>query len=330
VTTPTHNTPSLWSDLDAIVEHDVPIGPAMTWYRIGGSADTLVRPRTAEALATLVFRCRESDVPLRVLGSGANLLVADEGVDGVVVHLDQPVFRETSIIHRHRKNRGGATTDTGDGVRAMSGTSMEKLVMNLSKQGMAGLEMMAGIPSSVGGAIRMNAGGKFGSIGQAVTGVGTLDLSGQTRTYTRDTVEFEYRRCSIVDPIVLWAEFRLIPEDPKLVHDRVKDIFVFKKASQPMSEHTAGCVFKNPKAIGSRDPDGPRISAGKLIDDAGLKGYRVGGASISQRHANFICADKGAIASDVLAVMDHAVEVVGCESGYQLEREIVVWKRRGK
>jgi len=311
-------------DLDGDVRFDAPIGPTMTWYRIGGNADVLVEPRSVKALETLVRRCRGSNVPLRVLGSGANLLVDDEGVDGVVVHLSNPLYREVSATHRHRRHRGGDGR-AGDGLRIMAGASMERLVVNQAMQGMRGLEMMAGIPASLGGAIRMNAGGRYGSIADAVTEVGCLDINGRQVAYPRESIEFGYRRCSIIDPVILWAEVRLTPDDPKRVHDRVKEIFAFKKNSQPMGAKSAGCAFKNPAA--APGDASSRVSAGMLIDQAGLKGFTVGRAHVSDVHANFIAAEPGARAKDIIEIMRHAQRVVREASGYELQPEIVIWKR---
>lgn len=323
------STPSdvttLTANLDAIIEFDAPIGQQRTWYGVGGRADVFVRPRSHEALVKLAQRCHETGTPLRVLGSGANLLIADEGVDGVVVHLDQSAFRESSTIHRHRPERADAQGLAENGLRIMAGESMERLVMSTALQGMSGLEMMAGIPATIGGAVRMNAGGRFGSIGDAITAVGTLDVKGRTVVYRRDAIEFGYRRCSIVDPIILWVEVALKPEDPTVAHERVKEYFAYKKGSQPMADRSAGCVFQNPL-----DPEhtAGRLSAGELIDRAGLKGTTHGGAQISVKHANFFPAKPGSRASDVIALMELARERVLEQTGIELHRELVIWQRR--
>lgn len=313
-------------DLEAEVEFDAPVGAEMTWYRVGGRADVLVRPRSVEALCTLTRRCRESGVTVRVLGSGANLLVADEGVDGVVVHLDQPAFREVSTIHRHRVHRAGVEGRAGDAVRVMAGKSLEQLVISTATQGLSGIECMAGVPASVGGAIRMNAGGKYGCIGDAVAAVGCINLKGDLVVHERHDLAFEYRRCSIIDPIILWAELALTPDDPEKTHGRVKEIFAEKKRSQPLAASSAGCAFRNPLAA---DGSGRLISAGELIDRAGLKGHSIGGATISERHANFFIAGDGATAGDLIELMDHAASVVADLLGYELVREVVLWKRGG-
>lgn len=322
---------------------DAPIGQTMTWYRIGGKADYLVEPATISDLCALVRRCREHRFPFRVLGSGANLLIDDEGVDGIVVRLCQDEFVGHSWVHRHRAGRGGpvqlASTGAfpsggGHSLRVMAGEKLERLVQLTAKQGMSGLESMAGIPASVGGAVRMNAGGKYGSIGDRIAAVGVVDFAGSERVYAAEDIQFEYRRTSLVDPVILWAEFRLEPEDPDHVRARVREIFQHKTGSQPMSEKSCGCVFKNP-LCNSHDlkptfaPDSyGRISAGALIDRAGLKGVRIGDAEISPRHANFITVDAKARARDVMSLMDHAARAVKERFGYELHPEIVIWRRR--
>ena len=307
---------SLFSDLDVDVTPDAALG-AMTWYGIGGRADSLVRPRTIAALETLVRRSRRASVPVRVLGSGANLLIADEGVDGIVLRLDEPVFRELKY--------GVAPDGGGDGqiLRAMAGADMAKTLMDAARRGLEGLSQMAGIPASIGGAVRMNAGGAYGAIGDAIETVVCLTRNGQRVTYPASELRFEYRATNIPDPIILAATFRLAAEDPLAVRDRVKEIFEYKKSTQPLADHSAGCAFKNPI-----DPvSEKRVSAGKLIDDAGLKGLTLGGAAVSPHHANFIVVRPGATATDVLQLMNDVRQRVFDDSGLELEDEIVVWRR---
>jgi hypothetical protein len=143
---------------------------------------------------------------------------------------------------------------------------------------------MAGIPASIGGAIRMNAGGAYGCIGDAVESVTCIDRSGEIVTYPKSELRFGYRETNIPDPVIISAVFNLTPDDPIKVRERVKEIFAYKKSTQPLADHSAGCTFKNPI-----DPvTEKRVSAGKLIDEAGMKGYSIGGASVSRQHANFI------------------------------------------
>lgn len=285
----------------------------MTWYGIGGRADLLVRPRTIDALATLLKRCSRSGTPFRVLGSGANLLVADEGVDGVVVKLDDDAFTEIKY-NAH-----------GDihAMKAMAGADMSKTLMDATRRGLEGLSQMAGIPATVGGAIRMNAGGAYGAIGDAVESVACLTRAGERVTYPASEVKFAYRGTNLPDPVILSATFELTPTDPIALRERVKEIFTFKKSTQPLADHSAGCTFKNPTDPVSEQ----RVPAGKLIDEAGLKGLTVGGATVSDRHANFIVTKPGAAADDVLKLLNLVKKRVFEKHGIELQEEIAVWRR---
>lgn len=303
---------SLFGDLDVEVTPDAPIG-AMTWYGIGGRADALVRPRTVDALATLVRRCARSGAPLRVLGAGANLLVADTGVDGVVVKLDAPAFREV------RYNPSGAV----DRMKAMAGADMARTLMDTVRRGLDGLTQMAGIPATIGGALRMNAGGAFGSISDHLESVTCITRGGELVTYPRSELKFEYRTSNIPDPIIISAIFTVTPDDPITLRERVKEIFAFKKSTQPLAEHSAGCAFKNPI-----DPvTEQRVSAGQLIDQAALKGETIGGARVSTHHANFITVQPTATADHVLQLLERMRQRVFETAGIELQREVVVWQR---
>jgi UDP-N-acetylmuramate dehydrogenase len=301
----------LYSDLDVRAELDVPLGP-QTWFGIGGRADLLVHPRSVDALATLARRCRRDGIPLRVLGSGANLLVDDEGVDGVVVKLDEGPFQGVDFNLEGRVER----------MRVHGGASMERLVQACARQGLRGIEPMSGIPASLGGAIRMNAGGKFGAIGDAVDAVAIVGLDGELRVHPRDEIRFGYRETSLPEGTVVWASLRVEPDDPVACRNRVKEIFAYKKSTQPMSASSAGCMFRNPTM-----PDGRRESAGRLIDLAGLKGAREGGAFVSTEHGNFLAVDKGAATDDVRRLVERIQAEVAAKHGVELETEVVFWRR---
>ncbi len=291
---------------------DASIG-SLTWYGIGGRADLMVRPNSIEALATLAKRCDRSSATLRVLGGGANLLVADEGADGIVIRLDSPAFREV------RYNRSGEVST----MRAMAGADLPKTLMEVTRRGLEGLSQMAGIPGTIGGAIRMNAGGAFGCLGDSVRSVTCITRHGDLVTYPAGELRFEYRSTNIPDPLITAATFDLKPADPVALRRRVKEIFAFKKSTQPLADHSAGCTFKNPIDPISEE----RVPAGKLIDKAGLKGHRIGGASVSRQHANFIVTEPGASARDVLKLLDVIRRRVYEKSGIELEEEVVIWRR---
>ncbi len=310
----------LFSDLDVDVEADAPLGPR-TWFGVGGRADALVRPRSEEALSTLVERCHRDGVALRVLGEGANLLVADEGVSGVVVRLDADCFRE------RRLNVRGAV----EGVRLMAGADLARCVLETTRSGFAGLGGLAGIPASIGGAVRMNAGGAFGSIGDRLHAVGCLDRRGELVVAPASSLNLGYRRCELPGEIVLWASFTLDEGDPVRLRSEVAEVFAYKRSTQPLAEHSAGCMFRNPREEivppEVRKAFGGSVSAGGLVDRAGLKGLAHGGASISTRHANFVVVKAGATAGDILALSEVVADRVEDRFGVRLEREVVVWNR---
>ena len=300
-----------FSDIDADVHFDANIG-AMTYFTIGGNVDALVKPHSIEALSLLLQKCHNASIPFRVLGKGANLLIDDIGVDGVVVKLDHDCFT-TCTFNRE---------DSSETMQSMSGADLSKTVMETARNGLHGLQAMAGIPASIGGAIRMNAGGKYGSISDTLSTITTLTTSGEIVTHQASDLGFEYRKSNISDPIILSATFQLIPDDPIKIREGVKEIFAWKKARQPLADTSAGCAFKNPI-----DEEGQHISAGELIDDAGLKGFTIGGAQVSMQHANFITTTENGTAKDVLVLMNEIRKRVLDHSGIELQKEVVVWSR---
>ncbi|MCH2137845.1 MAG: UDP-N-acetylmuramate dehydrogenase [Phycisphaerales bacterium] len=303
----------LLSELDVDCVPNAPVG-TLTWYGVGGRADLLVSPRSINAAAELLRRCRLQDVPVRILGGGANLLVDDDGVDGVVVRLDHGCFRNVEF------NREGEVT----AARVGGGVDLFGLLHTFARQALAGFEHMAGIPGTIGGAVRMNAGGRPGDMAQAIDRVDMLTLDGELKTWSAEDLHFAYRQCSLPPGIVVSAVLRLHEDDPAEVRARVKTFFANKKAAQPMADHSAGCAFRNPMT-----DSGNRVSAGKLIDDAGLKGAAIGGAAVSTRHANFITVTPAGSAHDVQKLMQHVQQVVADTTGVHLEREVVVWSRGG-
>ena len=317
----TEQLTAMLDELGIRYETDAPIGPKMTWYGVGGNAAVLAHPAGVAQLSALAAKCHDNGIPTFVLGSGANLLIKDDGIQGVVIRLDDPAFDQIKV----EKNI----------LTAGPGVDMFKLVLECAKMGLAGLAHVAGIPASVGGAVYMNAGGAFGDIGSTVHKVHVMAENGQVYCRDRDDLVFGYRKTNIVAPYILDVEFDMDEADPQEIARRVKEIFLYKKNTQPMAENSAGCAFKNPNIpIPGHEPeeeeDGPppptkRESAGKLIDQAGLKGYRIGGAEVSQRHANFIFTHPGCTASDVLALMEHIQQTVLDRQGVALQREVVVW-----
>jgi UDP-N-acetylmuramate dehydrogenase len=216
-------------------------------------------------------------------------------------------------------------------VIAGAGANLPKMVNESVRLGLGGLEGLGGIPASLGGAIRMNAGGSFGQIADVVQRVHGLRRNGTEFTLSRKEIGFSYRHSGLDDVIITHVELALFPTDPVSLRTRHKDVMAYKAKSQPMAERSAGCVFKNPtlsadlKDIGVK---GQRVSAGMLIDKAGCKGMAVGGASVSERHGNFIVADmKTATARNVIDLMDKVTHKVQAAFGVKLVPEVVVWRR---
>ena len=174
---------------------------------------------------------------------------------------------------------------------------------------------MAGIPGTVGGGVRMNAGGKFGDFGANIQRVTVMDACGNVFERTRDDLIFEYRRTNIVAPYILSAELELEIDDPEACTRRTKEIWMYKQSTQPLNTKSAGCMFKNPRGL----------SAGSLIDQAGLKGLRIGNAEVSSKHANFIIAHPGCTAADIQKLVEEVKQRVDAKHGVRLETEVKMW-----
>jgi UDP-N-acetylmuramate dehydrogenase len=269
-----------------------------TSFRIGGPADVLVEPGSANELAQIVRAAAESRQPLTVLGAGSNLLVGDGGIRGVVVKLGAG-FRRVAW------NDGGVT--------AGAAVHVGKLARAAVERGLSGLEFAEGIPGTVGGALFMNAGAYGGEMGSAVAAVEGVTADGVLATIAGDALAFRYRRSGVPDGFLVTAvTFRLTPGAPEAIARRLAELREHRIASQPQGTANAGSIFKNP----------PGHTAGRLIEAAGLKGRRIGRARISERHANFIVNDGGARASDVQALMAEAQRAVWERNGVWLEPEI--------
>lgn len=283
-----------------------------TWFRVGGGARLLATPSTRAHLE----QCLGIDPKLRILGDGANLLVADEGVDNLVVSLAS--MNEVTIE--------GALVKVGAGV------NLPRLITRLVREGLGGLESLGGIPASIGGALVMNAGGTFGEIATSVVSVEVMGRDGQARTLKRAEIDFGYRRSGLTNDIILGAHLQLTSSDPIALRDRLKEVMAYKKASQPMADNSAGCCFKNPTlAIDHPEfgPAGTRVSAGKLIDRAQCKGLRIGSAEVSRAHGNFLTADAGGRAADVIALIAEVTRRVRDAFAIELHPEVVIWYRGG-
>ncbi len=291
----------VFDDFRGTVVPDQPLAP-LVWFRLGGSAAYFASPRGLDELVPLLRRCRDEGIAFKILAGGSNVLVRDEGVNALVIHLESPFFADVTV-HENVVHAGAAVPLTA-------------LISQSARAGLGGLEILTGIPGTVGGALRCNAGGRQGAIGQFVRRATVLDPSDEIQVRERDDLSFADRDSNLDEPLILSAEFELAPEDPESVVRRMRRIWIIKKENQPYGHQSSGCIFKNPA---------PDVSAGALIDQAGLKGITQGGAEVSDRHANFIIAHPGAKAADVLQLIDRIRQRVWQQYGYELELQIQVW-----
>jgi len=285
-----------------------------TSLRIGGPAEVFAAPETLEDLLSLINWSREKGLSYRVIGRGTNLLVKDAGIRGIVVKLTKclKTIEET-----------GPHTD-GILVTAMAGANLTALCSYALKRGLKGMNFSLGIPGTVGGGIKMNAGTSYGSMGNVLRSIDVLLPTGNTSHVERKALDFAYRKLTwnpkLTDghedqAIILSGRFSFYPSDPEKLKKTAREIIKARQRKQPIGLSSAGCVFKNPAS-------GP--SAGQLIEMAGLKGKSVGGAEISSKHANFFINRRNASAADFLALINITEDVVFKKFNIHLEREVEV------
>ena len=286
-------------DLAAGILADHPIGP-MTTYRAGGRAARFVRPVDRSELEAVAAGVASAGIPVLVVGRGSNLLVADAGFGGLALQLGQAF----------EKVRAEGTT-----VVAGAGVSLPVLARWTVAESLTGFEWAVGVPGSLGGAVRMNAGGHGSDMATTLVSADTVDLAtGEGRRRTLADLSLDYRSSSIEQSeVVVEATIALAVGDMASGEERLAEIVRWRRENQPGGQN-AGSVFTNP--VGD--------SAGRLIDEAGLKGWRFGSASVSERHANFIQVDEGGSADDVVALMDVVARRVIEVHGIRLEPETVI------
>ena len=290
---------SIFGGLKEIVETDCELAEH-TWFGLGGKADYFIRPRNIKELAEVVGICNENEIQKYVLGFGSNLLVPDEGVRGAVIKLEGAEFSKVEF--------------DGSIVLAGAGADLGDMVRQCARQGLSGLEGLAGIPGSVGGAVRMNAGGQFGDIGSVVEEVELMDTEGEVFTKAKPELMFDYRSVNITAKFILNVRLRLEEAEGEQILQTIKEAWMYKKNNQPLNTKNAGCIFKNPRGQ----------SAGALIDRANLKGLQIGGAKISEKHANFIVAESGCKSSDVVRLIEVVGQRVKEAFDIELEHEIEI------
>ena len=271
-----------------------------TTLRVGGPADIYLEPASIENLSAIVRFCHDKDVPYFVLGRGSNLLIKDAGFRGVVISLATPHFSRIEI--------GGEHLCCG------AGAKLKAVAFEARRHGLSGLEFLEGIPGTVGGGLRMNAGAMNGEIFNAVESVRVMDSTGCVQERTPSDLQVSYRSCSALKyNIALGAVLRGSPAPMEQIEQRMKEFSQKRWSSQPAAP-SAGCIFKNPITI----------PAGKLIDELGLKGTRVGGAYVSSEHGNFIINDGTGTARDVLDLIDLIRQCARKQRGIELETEVEI------
>jgi UDP-N-acetylmuramate dehydrogenase len=281
----------------------------MTTFRVGGPAEWLLETRTSDEIVSALKLASKAAVDVTMLGGGSNVLVADEGVRGLVI--------------RPRHGEIVRTSDTR--VRADAAVTINGLVRWTIIHGAAGLEAWAGTPGTVGGAVHGNAhfGGR--SIGDLIIETRLADRNGEVIDVPAPAMEFGYDRSRLQrsHEILLSATFRVSPGDPAVLRATARRSLAFRKRTQPLETPSAGCIFQNPQPGRDRVPDGVPWSAGALVDRAGLKNARIGGARVSPTHGNFIVNDGSATARDIRRLIDRCRAAVSERFGVELREEIV-------
>ncbi len=273
-------------------------------FRIGGPARLMACPASGAEGAALLRLLREADAPVELMGKGTNLLVADEGLDAVVVRLGEAI--------------SGAELLPGDRVRAGAGISLAKLAVFAAEAGLSGLEFAHGIPGSLGGAVFMNAGAYGGEMKDVLESAEIALPDGTLREAPAEELELSYRHSALEGSgaLVTAATVKLTPAEPEAIRVRMRELMEKRRASQPLDMPSAGSTFKRP--VGGY--------AAALIDQAGLKGFAIGGAQVSEKHAGFVINRGGATFDDVLRLMEHIQKTVLEKSGVRLEPEVRILK----
>ena len=274
-----------------------------TSFRIGGGAEIMAFPKSAIELSNLLRLCAQIEEKPAILGAGTNVLAPDEGIRGIVICLKDCLDGMERVDDHH--------------IRVMAGVTMTRLAVFAANLGLSGLEFAHGIPGTVGGGVYMNAGAYGGEIKDVVESVDIMDISGDIYTLSGEEMEFSYRHSILEERggIVLSAVFRLQEKPVEEIKGKMKELMTKRSASQPLDLPSAGSAFKRP--IGGY--------AAALIDQAGLKGFSVGGAAISTKHAGFAVNLGGATADDVKHLLRQVSDIVFESTGIRLDPEVRIW-----
>ncbi|MFO1518087.1 MAG: UDP-N-acetylmuramate dehydrogenase [bacterium] len=276
-----------------------------TTVKVGGPADALLYPAGLEDLKVALQICEKHEIPYFVIGNGSNLLVKDGGVRGLVIKLNR-------CLNAFRVEEEGEKETV---LYAESGYSLPKVVEYSRQNGLSGIESLFGVPGTVGGAIIMNAGTREGEIGECIEELTVMDSSGDLKTYLKKRLNFEYRSLKIPrSEIAIGVKLRLQKSDPQKVAERIGFFQKRRLDTQPLDQPSMGSVFKNP----------PKKFAAQLIEELGLKGVRVGGARVSEKHSNWIVNEGNATAKDILVLIGLVRDKVKEVTDIRLETEVKI------
>ena len=276
---------------------------AHTSFRIGGPAEVMAFPKNADELSQLLKTSALLDCNAVILGAGTNVLAPDAGLPGLVICL--------------KDSLSGMEQMDDTTIRVMAGVTMTRAAVFAANLGLSGLEFAHGIPGTVGGGVYMNAGAYGGEICQVCTQVAVMDLNGDVRVFSAEEMAFSYRKSRLEEDggIVIYADFQLKKAPTEDIRSKMRELMEKRKTSQPLDVPSAGSAFKRP--VGGY--------AAALIDQAGLKGFQIGGAAISEKHAGFAVNLGGATAADVQNLLRQVSDIVFEKSGIRLEPEVRIW-----
>lgn len=284
--------------LDVRTKRNEPMS-AHTTFKVGGCCDIMVFPNSIESVRRLILCANALRLDYYILGNGSNVLFSDNGFRGAIITLG-PDFSDITV--------------EGDIITASAGTALKKVCLKALESGLTGLEFAYGIPGTVGGAIYMNAGAYGGEMKGVVVKVTCINRRGEIVTHCADELNFAYRssRFTDSDEVILSADFKLQNGDSSLIKARMDELMERRKSRQPLEYPSAGSTFKRPEGT----------FAGLVIEQSGLKGYTVGGAQISEKHANFVINKGGATADDIIRLISDVKKTVKEKTGFELECEI--------
>ena len=291
---------SLISGFEHFVRESEPLSP-LTTLRLGGSAKYFAEPTSVEELAAILKTFSEAGQPIRLIGSGSNLLISEEGVDGVVIHFSAPAFCQIEIDGCKMKAGGGA--------------KLSHVVSNAVREGLNGPQHMVGMPGTFGGALQSHIRFPNFDIGSWVKSVECLSRSGERQSFAGEELDFSSAQSRLSNLVILSVETEFEKESPENLTKQLQKLWLVKKAKRPPADMNAACIFKNP--VGE--------TAGEVIENAGLKGSRVGDVSLFDADPNYFVAGAGASVGDVLGLIDQVKAGVKDKLDIELETAIQIW-----